>query len=363
VTDRVDVRIPGREYPILIGPGLLGDTQVVGQAVGARDVMIVTSETVGPLYLDRARAGLATKRVHAIALPDGEAHKTLATVARIFDAMVEARLNRDACIASLGGGVVGDMAGFAAACYQRGVDFVQLPTTLLAQVDASIGGKTGVNHPAAKNLIGAFHQPVAVIADTATLATLPPREFRSGLAEVIKHALIADTSFLDWLETNLDALLAHQADALAYAVRRSCEIKAQIVAADERERGRRAELNFGHTFGHAIETARGYSGSLHGEAVAVGMVLAAALSQRQGWLAAADVRRVRDLLHRAGLPVAAEGIGAEHALSLMGMDKKVLKGRIRLVLLQGLGKAVVTADYSPEALRATLREDLEGGTA
>jgi 3-dehydroquinate synthase len=363
VTDRVDVRIPGREYPILIGPGLLGDTQVVGQAVGARDVMIVTSETVGPLYLDRARAGLATKRVHAIALPDGEAHKTLATVARIFDAMVEARLNRDACIASLGGGVVGDMAGFAAACYQRGVDFVQLPTTLLAQVDASIGGKTGVNHPAAKNLIGAFHQPVAVIADTATLATLPPREFRSGLAEVIKHALIADTSFLDWLETNLEALLAQQADALAYAVRRSCEIKAQIVAADERERGRRAELNFGHTFGHAIETARGYSGSLHGEAVAVGMVLAAALSQRQGWLAAADVRRVRDLLHRAGLPVAAAGIRAEHALSLMGMDKKVLKGRIRLVLLQGLGKAVVTADYSPEALRATLREDLEGGTA
>jgi 3-dehydroquinate synthase len=361
VTARVDVRLPGREYPILIGDGLLGDPAVVGPAVAARDVLIVTNETVGPLYLRSAQAGLAGRRVQSLALPDGEPHKTLGTMTRIFDALVEARFNRDACIASLGGGVVGDMAGFAAACYQRGVDFVQLPTTLLAQVDASIGGKTGVNHPAGKNLIGAFHQPVAVIADTATLATLPQREFRSGLAEVVKHALIADTAFLDWLDASLDKLLAQEPDALVYAVRRSCEIKAQIVGADERERGRRAELNLGHTFGHAIETATRYSGWLHGEAVSVGMMMAVSLSQRQGWLAAADVGRVRDLLRRAGLPVSAPGIGAGEALALMGMDKKVLGGRIRLVLLQGLGKAVVTADYGAAALAATLREHLEEG--
>ena len=363
MTTRVDVRLPGREYPILIGPGLLSDAEVVGRAVTARDVLVVTSETVGPLYLDRARAGLAGRRVHALALPDGEAHKTLGTVSRIFDAMVDARLNRDACIASLGGGVVGDMAGFAAACYQRGVDLVQMPTTLLAQVDASIGGKTGVNHPAGKNMIGAFHQPVAVIADTATLATLSQREFRSGLAEVVKHALIADTAFLDWLDTNLDRLLAQDPDSLVHAVRRSCEIKAQIVAADEREHGRRTELNFGHTFGHAIETATAYSGWLHGEAVSVGMVMAASLSQRLGWLAAADVGRVRDLLRRAGLPVSAPGIDAGEALALMGMDKKVLKGRMRLVLLKGLGQAVVTADYGADVLDATLREHLAGSPA
>ena len=363
MTTRVDVRLPGREYPILIGHGLLGDPEVVGRAVAARDVLVVTNETVGPLYLERARAGLAGRRVHSLALPDGEVHKTLGTVSRIFDALAEARFNRDACIASLGGGVVGDMAGFAAACYQRGVDLVQLPTTLLAQVDASIGGKTGVNHPAGKNMIGAFHQPVGVIADTATLATLPQREFRSGLAEVVKHALIADTALLDWLDANLDRLLALEPDSLVHAVRRSCEIKAQIVAADEREHGRRAELNFGHTFGHAIETATGYSGWLHGEAVSVGMMMAASLSQRLGWLAAADVGRLRDLLRRAGLPASAPGIGAKEALAVMGMDKKVLKGRIRLVLLKGLGKAVVTADYGADALEATLREHLNGSSA
>ena len=363
MTTRVDVRLPGREYPILIGHGLLGDPEVVGRAVAARDVLVVTNETVGPLYLERARAGLAGRRVHSLALPDGEVHKTLGTVSRIFDALAEARFNRDACIASLGGGVVGDMAGFAAACYQRGVDLVQLPTTLLAQVDASIGGKTGVNHPAGKNMIGAFHQPVGVIADTATLATLPQREFRSGLAEVVKHALIADTALLDWLDANLDRLLALEPDSLVHAVRRSCEIKAQIVAADEREHGRRAELNFGHTFGHAIETATGYSGWLHGEAVSVGMMMAASLSQRLGWLAAADVGRLRDLLRRAGLPASAPGIGAKEALAVMGMDKKVLKGRIRLVLLNGLGKAVVTADYGADALEATLREHLNGSSA
>jgi 3-dehydroquinate synthase len=363
VTTRVEVGLRGREYPILIGAGLLSEASVLRGAIEAQDVLVVTSETVGPLYLERVRAGLAGKRVQALALPDGEVHKTLGTVARIFDAMVAARFNRDACIAALGGGVVGDMAGFAAACYQRGVDFVQLPTTLLAQVDASIGGKTGVNHPSGKNLIGAFHQPVAVIADTSTLATLPPREFRAGLAEVIKHALVADVAFLDWLDGHLDALLAQEPAAVAYAVQRSCEIKAQIVAADERERGRRAELNLGHTFGHAIETATGYGDWLHGEAVSVGMALAAALSQRHGWLTPADVGRVRDVLRRAGLPIAAPGIGAARALELMGMDKKVLGGRIRLVLLHGLGNAAVTADYDPDALAETLLEHFGAGAA
>ena len=363
MTTRVEVGLRGREYPILIGAGLLSDASVLRGAIEAQDVLVVTSETVGPLYLERVRAGLAGKRVQALALPDGEVHKTLGTVARIFDAMVAARFNRDACIAALGGGVVGDMAGFAAACYQRGVDFVQLPTTLLAQVDASIGGKTGVNHPSGKNLIGAFHQPVAVIADTSTLATLPPREFRAGLAEVVKHALVADVAFLDWLDGHLDALLAQEPAAVAYAVQRSCEIKAQIVAADERERGRRAELNLGHTFGHAIETATGYGDWLHGEAVSVGMALAAALSQRHGWLTPADVGRVRDVLRRAGLPIAAPGIGAARALELMGMDKKVLGGRIRLVLLHGLGNAAVTADYDPDALAETLLEHFGAGAA
>jgi 3-dehydroquinate synthase len=363
VTTRVEVGLRGREYPILIGAGLLSDASVLCGAIEAQDVLVVTSETVGPLYLERVRAGLAGKRVQALALPDGEVHKTLGTVARIFDAMVAARFNRDACIAALGGGVVGDMAGFAAACYQRGVDFVQLPTTLLAQVDASIGGKTGVNHPSGKNLIGAFHQPVAVIADTSTLATLPPREFRAGLAEVVKHALVADVAFLDWLDGHLDALLAQEPAAVAYAVQRSCEIKAQIVAADEREQGRRAELNLGHTFGHAIETATGYGDWLHGEAVSVGIALAAALSQRHGWLTPADVGRVRDVLRRAGLPIAAPGIGAARALELMGMDKKVLGGRIRLVLLHGLGDAAVTADYDSDALAETLLEYFGAGAA
>ena len=351
----LQVDLGTRSYPIYIGRGLLDDGALLARHIVGRQVAIVSNETVAPLYLERVQESLAGKRVEAIALPDGEVHKTLDTVARVFDAMVAARFNRDACIAALGGGVVGDMAGFAAACYQRGVDFVQLPTTLLAQVDASVGGKTGVNHPAAKNLIGAFHQPAAVIADTSTLATLPPREFRSGVAEVVKHALVADAQFLDWLEANLDALLEQRPDALAHAVRRSCEIKARIVAADEREHGRRAELNFGHTFGHAIETATGYGEWLHGEAVAVGMVLAAELSRRHGWLAAADVDRLRDLLRRAHLPVAAPGIGATRALEAMGMDKKVLGGCMRLVLLRGLGTACIASDYDSEALAEPVR--------
>jgi 3-dehydroquinate synthase len=357
---RVTIDLGVRSYPILIGPGLLDDPVVLAGAVEARDVLVVSNEIVGPLYLDRLLQGLLGKRVATVSLPDGEQHKTLEVTSRVFDALVSNRMNRDACVVALGGGVVGDIAGFAAACYQRGVDFVQVPTTLLAQVDSSVGGKTGVNHPGGKNLIGAFFQPRAVVSDTATLGTLPPRELRAGLAEVIKYGLIADPPFLDWLETHLAALLALDPDALAHAVRRSCEIKAEIVAADEHEHGRRALLNLGHTFGHAIETAAGYGEWLHGEAVAAGMLLAVDLSRRLGWLADDEVARVQDLLRRTGLPGAAPPIGASRALELMGMDKKVLAGRIRLVLLRRLGEGVVSGDYPADALRATLAEHFGG---
>jgi 3-dehydroquinate synthase len=356
---RVDIDLGARSYPILIGAGLLRDAAALGAAVAARDVMVVTNEIVAPLYLESLERSLAGKRVRSVVLPDGESHKTLGNAGRIFDALVAARLNRDACVVALGGGVVGDMAGFAAACYQRGVDYVQVPTTLLAQVDSSVGGKTGVNHPGGKNLIGAFHQPRAVISDTTTLATLPGRELRAGLAEVLKYGLIADAAFLDWIDAHLEALLALDAAALAQAIRRSCEIKAAIVAEDEHEHGRRALLNLGHTFGHAIETAAGYGQWLHGEAVAVGMLLAADLSCRLGWLAAAEVERLRSLLRRAGLPDRAPPIGAARALELMGMDKKVLEGRIRLVLLQRTGVGVVSGDYPAEALQAVLHEHFE----
>ncbi len=356
---RVDIDLGARSYPILIGAGLLRDAAVLGAAVTARDVLVVTNNVVAPLYLDALEHALEGKRVRSVVLPDGEAHKTIGVVGRIFDALVEARLNRDACVVALGGGVVGDMAGFAAACYQRGVDYVQVPTTLLAQVDSSVGGKTGVNHPGGKNLIGAFHQPRAVISDTSTLATLPGRELRAGLAEVLKYGLIADSAFFDWIDAELEALLALDAAAVARAIRRSCEIKAAIVAEDELEYGRRALLNFGHTFGHAIEAATGYGQWLHGEAVAVGMLLAADLSCRLGWLEAVEVERLRGLLRRAGLPDRAPRIGARRALELMGMDKKVLEGRIRLVLLRRTGVGVVSGDYPSDALHAVLREHFE----
>ena len=351
---RLTIDLGERSYPILIGPGLIDDAGEFAGAIAARDVLVVTNEVVGPLYLARLVRSLDGRRVASVQLPDGEQHKTLETTGRIFDALVQGRMNRDACVIALGGGVVGDIAGFAAACYQRGVDFAQVPTTLLAQVDSSVGGKTGVNHPGGKNLIGAFHQPRAVLSDTATLGTLPPRELKAGLAEVIKYGLVADEGFLDWLDANVAALLSLEPEALAFAIRRSCEIKAAIVAEDEREHGRRALLNFGHTFGHAIEKAVGYGEWLHGEAVGVGMLLATDLSRRLGWIGAPEVGRVRDLLQRSGLPVAAPPIGAPHALNLMGMDKKVLAGRIRLVLLGGLGKGVVSGDYPAEALQQTL---------
>ena len=282
-------------------------------------------------------------------------HKTLANVSRLLDVLIANRFSRDACVVALGGGVVGDMAGFAAACYQRGVAFVQVPTTLLAQVDSSVGGKTGVNHPGGKNLIGAFHQPGAVFADTNTLNTLPDRELRAGLAEVIKYGLIVDPEFFDWLESHATELLGRDPAALAYAIRRSCEIKAEIVGRDEREQGERALLNLGHTFGHAIESATNYATWLHGEAVGAGMLLAADMSQRLGWVSPADVTRVERILEKFGLPVDVSSLAADTLADKMKIDKKVAAGRIRLVLLKAIGKSVVTGDYADAALHDTLR--------
>lgn len=361
--ERLGIDLGERSYPILIGAGLIDDAPLFEGLIAARDVLVVSNETVAPLYLSRLSAALGGRRVISYLLPDGEQYKTLVSLASVFDALVDARMNRDAAVLALGGGVVGDMAGFAAACYQRGVDYAQVPTTLLAQVDSAVGGKTGVNHSGGKNLIGAFHQPFAVISDIETLATLPPREFRAGLAEVIKYGLIADRDFLAWIEQHLDDLLALEPAALTRAIRRSCEIKAEIVADDEREHGRRALLNLGHTFGHAIETAAGYGQWLHGEAVAVGMLLAADLSRRLGWLDHADADRLKALLTRAGLPVDAPPLGAEQALRLMGMDKKVLAGKIRLVLLRRPGDAVVSEDFDPQLLRDVLRAHFEAPAA
>jgi 3-dehydroquinate synthase len=352
---RVDIALAERSYPILIGPHLLEDEALLDRHIAARNLLIVTNETIAPLYLRPLQAALKQHRTASVVLPDGEQYKTLDTMSRIIDALVNERMNRDAAVVALGGGVIGDMAGFAAACYQRGIDYIQVPTTLLAQVDSSVGGKTAVNHPRAKNMIGAFHQPRCVIADTATLRTLPEREYRAGIAEIVKYGLIHDPVFFAWLEQNAEALLERADDAVIHAVRRSCEIKAEVVGVDEREQGLRAILNLGHTFGHAIETASGYGNWLHGEAVAAGMVMAADLSERLGWLPRVDKERAIELLRRFKLPVDPPRIGAERARELMGLDKKVLDGKLRLVLLRGLGKADVVSDYPGEAFAATLR--------
>lgn len=354
--ERVDIALAERSYPILIGPGLLTDAATLRTNIKARDLLIVTNETVAPLYLSPLTAALGERRIESVILPDGESHKTLHSFASILDALVRSRMNRDAAVIALGGGVIGDMAGFAASCYQRGIDYVQIPTTLLAQVDSSVGGKTAVNHPEAKNMIGAFYQPRCVIADTGTLATLPEREYRAGIAEIVKYGLIYDAAFFQWLETNAAALLARNDDVVMHAIKRSCEIKAEIVGVDEREHGLRAILNLGHTFGHAIETATGYGTWLHGEAVAAGMVMACDLSSRLGWLPEADRERAVRLLERFGLPVQAPRIGAARGRELMGMDKKVLDRKLRLVLLRRLGQAEVIGDYPNAALEATLQE-------
>lgn len=348
------VELGARAYPIVIGDGICSHPDVMREHLPDRDLLLVTNTTVGPLYSAAMLRALDGRRVVEVQLPDGEQHKTLDNVARALDVLVANRFGRDCVVVALGGGVVGDLAGFVAASYQRGVAFVQVPTTLLAQVDSSVGGKTGVNHPGGKNLIGAFHQPRAVLSDTATLNTLPARELRAGLAEVIKYALIFDAAFLQWLEQNIDHLLQRQPAALAHAIHRCCELKAAVVLRDEFEQGERALLNLGHTFGHAIESATGYTQWLHGEAVAAGMMVAADMSRTIGLLDSHDVSRVRDLLGRAGLPAEPPRIGAQRALDYMRMDKKSRGGRIRLVLLERLGRARFTADYPDEALDVTL---------
>ncbi|MGB5736950.1 MAG: 3-dehydroquinate synthase [Thiohalocapsa sp.] len=349
------VELGDRAYPIHIGAALIGKAELYLPHIASSQVMIVSNETVAPLYLAPVRSALASLRVSQVILPDGEIYKGLATWNRIFDALLEQRFGRDCTLVALGGGVIGDMAGFAAACYQRGVAFIQVPTTLLAQVDSSVGGKTGVNHPAGKNMIGAFHQPQVVIADTDTLGTLPDPELAAGLAEVVKYGLIRDQAFFHWLEANAASLLARDPGALSEAVERSCRNKAEVVAADERESGQRALLNLGHTFGHAIETASGYGAWLHGEAVSVGMVMAAELSRRLGWLDQGAVARTRELLQRFGLPVDPPvAIPTDRWLELMAVDKKVLNGTLRLVLLRGIGDAVVTTDFSAEDLRSVI---------
>ncbi|MCK7598833.1 3-dehydroquinate synthase [Microbulbifer sp. CAU 1566] len=347
----LNVDLGERSYPILIGSGLLQDPQYFQQYVRGQQVLVVTNETIAPLYLQSVLESLqGFAKVDSIQLPDGEAFKTLDTLNRIFDTLLEKRHDRSTTILALGGGVVGDMSGFAAACYQRGVDFVQLPTTLLSQVDSSVGGKTGVNHPLGKNMIGAFYQPQLVLIDIDTLSTLPDRELSAGIAEVIKYGMICDAPFFEWLEQNMDRLLARDPEALAYAVERSCADKAAVVAEDERESGRRAILNFGHTFGHAIEAVQGYGNWLHGEAVAAGMVMAAELSQLRGWISSDEVGRLRALLTKANLPQQSPAdMAVDDYLRAMSVDKKVQDGKLRLVLLEALGSAQVVAD-TPRAL-------------
>ena len=343
-------------YPITIGSGLLGDRNLLDSQIPGRDLLIVTNTTVARLYLAKLTGSFSQRRMAECILPDGEQHKTLQTAGWVLDALVANKMNRDATVLALGGGVIGDIAGFAASCYQRGIGYVQLPTTLLAQVDSSVGGKTGVNHSGGKNLIGAFYQPRAVIADTDALATLPDRELKSGVAEVIKHGVVWDPLLFNWLERKIPQLLARDAEALTYAISRSCEIKATVVARDEREHDLRAILNFGHTFGHAIEAATSYEKYLHGEAVAVGMLIAVDLSVRMGLVDPAVKERLRAMLAQAGLPTEAPRIGAARAYELMQMDKKVLGGAVRLVLLEKLGRAIVTDQYPKVALDATLAE-------
>ena len=350
------VQLGPRSYPIHIGSGLLSRDELWGEHVGERDVFVLTNDTVGPLYQESLRAGLArARRVASHQLPDGEQHKTLQTLSGVIDRLVAEGLHRDAVIVALGGGVVGDVAGFAAACYQRGIDYLQAPTTLLAQVDASVGGKTAVNHPQGKNLIGAFYQPRCVVVDTATLDTLGEREYRAGLAEVIKYGLIRDQAFFSWLEQRMPALLERDAEALSRVIEVCCRCKARIVAADEREHDTRAHLNLGHTFGHAIEAVQGYGDWLHGEAVAAGLALAAKLSVRLGLLQAPARDRITALVERIGLPTEPPPVEARQLLQAMSRDKKIAGGQLRFVLLRDIGEAVVTSEVTEPELHEVLR--------
>jgi shikimate kinase/3-dehydroquinate synthase len=346
-----------RSYPIRIGNGLLGQAALLQAVVPRKRVAIVSNTTVAPLYLEKLQRTLHSIGISSatIILPDGEAYKNADTLNLIYDALLTNRCERSTPLIALGGGVIGDMTGYAAATYLRGVPFIQIPTTLLAQVDSSVGGKTGINHPLGKNMIGAFHQPQLVLTDTDTLNTLPDNELAAGLAEVIKYGLIRDLPFLEWLEHNMDKLLARDTGALQYAIARSCKNKAEVVAADERESGERALLNLGHTFGHAIESGVGYGNWLHGEGVAAGTIMAADLSQRLGWINEQDVVRIRRLFERAGLPVIAPDLGVDKYLELMGLDKKVEGGKMRFVLLKQIGHAVVYGEVPTSLLRQTLQ--------
>ena len=351
-----------RSYPIHIGSGLLGRAELLRAHLPRKRAAIVTNTTVAPLYLERLQQTLSALGVSSVPviLPDGEEYKNAETLNLIYDALLTHRCERTTPLIALGGGVIGDMTGYAAATYLRGVPFIQIPTTLLAQVDSSVGGKTGINHPLGKNMIGAFYQPQLVLADTDTLSTLPDNELSAGLAEVIKYGLIRDLPFLEWLECNMEKLLARDTATLQYAIASSCRNKAEVVAADERESGERALLNLGHTFGHAIESGMGYGVWLHGEGVAAGTIMAADLSQRLGWISAPDVLRVCRLFERARLPAAAPDLGVEKYLELMGLDKKVEGGKMRFVLLKEIGRAVVYGDVPDSLLRQTLESSIHG---
>ena len=356
----LNVDLGDRSYPIYIGEGLLSDQKIFQQAITTKQFLIVSNPTISSLYMSQvldAFGGLGSNRIEFIEIPDGERYKNLETVGMIYDRLMELKFDRSCCLVALGGGVIGDMTGFAAATYQRGVQFIQLPTTLLAQVDSSVGGKTGVNHVARKNMIGAFHQPSSVIIDTKTLSTLPQQELVAGIAEVIKYGLIADREFLNWLADNMALLLAKNPEALAFAIHRSCENKAKVVASDEREAGARAALNLGHTFGHAFETATQYKYWLHGEAVGFGTLLALDLSYRMGKLSKSDLLFATEILRSAGLPEKAPpNVDANVIRELMMSDKKVKEGQLRLVLLDALGSAFITSDFSESQLQQTLSE-------
>lgn len=352
----LNVALAERSYPIHIGSGLLNETGLLLEHIKQKQVAIVSNTTVAPLYLDKVAKPLrdAGVTVVEIILPDGEQYKNSETLNTIYDALINARCERNTTLIALGGGVIGDLTGYAAATYLRGVPFIQIPTTLLSQVDSSVGGKTGINHPLGKNMIGAFYQPKLVLIDIDTLDTLPPRELSAGVAEVIKYGLIRDAVFFDWLEANMPNLMTLDKTIIAEAVYRSCKNKAEVVAADEKEAGERALLNLGHTFGHAIENAMGYGVWLHGEAVAAGTIMAAELSLRMGWLQANDIKRIKGIFQAANLQLTPPALGKEKYLELMGLDKKVQDGKIRLILQKGIGSAVITSQYDAEALQLTL---------
>ena len=359
VSHTLRVELGDRSYPIYIGSGLLQQPELLTNHINGSSVLIVTNTVVAPLYLDAVEQILKAHdiRYDCLILEDGEKHKTVASAEKIVDCLLQNRHDRQTSLIALGGGVIGDVTGFAAAIYQRGIHFIQIPTTLLSQVDSSVGGKTGVNHPLGKNMIGAFHQPQCVIADTTTLDTLPARELSAGLAEVIKYGLIHDADFFDWLEANIEQLKNRDYQVLCQAIMISCKIKAEIVSLDERESGIRAILNLGHTFGHAIEATMGYGNWLHGEAVATGMVMAADLSERQQWIEPTVKQRTVSLLEQANLPIRSPSeMNVEKYMSAMAIDKKTLNGAIKLVLLKKLGEAIVTSEYEPALLQKTLEQ-------